>query len=80
MRLCARVFLCLAACGTMLAFGTSSALAAFHGIGFTKGCASPTKIGDQYTCTVQVLNVVDSGHDTLRLTGLSDTVNRPAVR
>src|SRR4051794_13632578 len=59
----------------VLAFGVPSALAAFHGIGVGKSCTSPVKIGAPYTCAVQILNVVDTGQDTLRLTGLSDTVN-----
>ena len=58
----------------LLAFGVPSALAAFHGIGVAKGCTSPVKIGDPYTCSVQILNLVDTAHDTLRVTGLSDIV------
>ncbi|MFL5936047.1 MAG: hypothetical protein ACJ76U_04320, partial [Gaiellaceae bacterium] len=58
----------------VLAFGVPGALAAFHGIGVAKQCSSPVKIGDPYTCAVQILNTVDTGHDTLRVTGLSDTV------
>ena len=65
--------LCVAA--TALAFGAGNALAAFHGIATTKGCVSPVKIGDPYACSVQILNVVDGGHDTLLVTGLSDQVN-----
>src|SRR5215831_6632914 len=74
-RLRTRVFVGLVVVGAMLAFGTSSAFAAFHGIGVSKGCTSPTKIGDAYTCSVQIFNIVDTGHDTLRISGLSDTVN-----
>src|SRR4051794_2249234 len=59
----------------LLAFGVPSALAAFHGIGVAKSCTSPVKIGAAYTCQVQILNLVDTAHDTLRVTGLSDTVN-----
>src|SRR6266511_397579 len=51
---------------TFFVFGVANALAAFHGIAATKGCTSPVKIGDPYTCAVQVLNVVDSGHDTVQ--------------
>ena len=58
-----------------LVFGAGSALAAFHGIATAKGCTSPVKIGDPYTCAVQISNSVDTGHDTVRVTGLSDTVN-----
>ena len=37
------------------------------------------KVGAPYTCSVQILNVVDTAHDTLRVTGLSDTCTRPAA-
>jgi len=46
----------------------------FHGIGFTEGCASPVAVGDPHVCSVHIRNVIDSGHDTLRVTGLADTV------
>jgi hypothetical protein len=65
----------LAALSAVLVLGVPSAMAAFHGVAQTKQCASPTKIGDAYTCLAQILNVVDTGHDTIRVTGLSDTVN-----
>ena len=68
----------LLALGTVMTaflWGVGTASAAFHGIGTTKGCVSPVKIGDPYACSVQILNVVDTGHDTLRVTGLSDQVN-----
>src|SRR6266498_3633309 len=59
-----------------MVFGVSAALADdFHGIAFTKGCTSPVKVGDPYTCSVQMLNIVDTAQDTLRVTGFSDTVN-----
>src|SRR5262249_37722386 len=45
-----------------------------HGIGFTKGCGSPTHVGAAYTCTYSVRNVVDEAQDTLTVTGLNDTV------
>ncbi len=60
---------------TAMTFGVGTASAAFHGIGVTKGCVSPVKINAPYACSVQILNVVDTGHDTVRVTGLSDTVN-----
>ncbi len=59
----------------MLAFGAPSALAAFHGVAEAKSCTSPVAVGDPYTCTAQILNVVDTAHDTVRVSGLSDTVN-----
>src|SRR5436190_10916000 len=51
------------------------ALAAFHGVAMTKGCLSPRNVGQTYTCAVQIQNIVDTAHDTVRVTGLSDTVN-----
>src|SRR5215208_3087930 len=66
-------------CGVVsvfMVFGVPSALADdFHGIAVAKQCTSPVKIGDPYTCQVQVLNVVDTAGDTLRVTGLSDVVH-----
>jgi hypothetical protein len=59
----------------LLVFGTSGAIAAFHGVAQTKGCTSPTKIGDPYTCSAQILNVVDTGGDTVRVSDLSDVVH-----
>ncbi len=59
----------------MLALGAPSAFAAFHGIGVGKTCVSPVKVGAAYTCQLQILNVVDTAHDTLRLTGFTDQVN-----
>ncbi len=70
-----RALLGLSVVATALVFGAGNASAAFHGIAVTKGCPSPVKIGDPYTCAVQILNSVDTGHDTLRVTGLSDQVN-----
>ncbi len=74
-----RGLLGLAVVATALVFGVGTASAAFHGIAVTKGCVSPVKIGDPYVCAVQILNVVDTGHDTVRVTGLSDTVKPLAV-
>jgi len=57
--------------------GIPSALAADvqHGIGFTKGCASPSNIGAAYACTYTVRNVLDEAEDTLTIDGLVDTVH-----
>src|SRR5262245_60897035 len=55
--------------------GSASAQNAFHGIGFVKGCDSPTKIGDPMSCSYSILNTVDTAQDALRITGLSDTVH-----
>ena len=66
---------CIVASGFMV-FGVSGALADdFHGIAFAKGCTSPVEIGDPYTCSLQILNVVDTAQDTLRVTGFSDVVH-----
>jgi hypothetical protein len=46
-----------------------------HSIAFTKGCVSPTKIADPYTCSYTVRNVVDEAGDTLRIDGLDDVVH-----
>ena len=50
--------------------GEASAAPVNHGIGFTKGCDSPTHIGAAYSCTWTVRNVVDEAEDTLTFTGL----------
>ena len=46
-----------------------------HGIGFTKGCASPIKIGNPYTCAYTVRNILDEAEDTLTITSLIDVVH-----
>src|SRR3954454_7166782 len=46
-----------------------------HGIGFTKGCASPTKVGDPYTCSYTVRNNIDDAEDTLTITSVTDVVH-----
>src|SRR5437764_15047274 len=66
----------LAALAATLVFGATGALSAqFHGIAIVKGCVDPTNIGDPYSCGYQILNVADTGHDTLVVTGLSDQVH-----
>jgi hypothetical protein len=55
--------------------GPSIVLAAFHGAAVTKQTTSPVKIGDPYTSQSQFHNVVDTGGDTLRVTGLTDVVH-----
>jgi hypothetical protein len=45
-----------------------------HGISFTKGCQSPTHVGQPYTCTYSIRNNVDEAQDTLTVTGLADTL------
>src|SRR5262249_2883203 len=46
-----------------------------HGIAFTAGCDSPVDIGAALTCMFQVLNVVDTAHDDLKITVLSAVVH-----
>ena len=46
-----------------------------HGVGFTKGCASPTNIGQPYACSYTIQNTIDEAHDTLTIDGLNDTVH-----
>ena len=41
-----------------------------HGISFTKGCASPTNVGQPYNCTYTVRNNLDDAFDTLTINGL----------
>ena len=62
---------------TVLTFGLTGASSADvqHGIGLTKGCASPTKIGDPYTCAYTVRNILDEAEDTLTINGLVDVVH-----
>jgi len=49
-----------------------------HGIGFTKGCIAPTKVGDPYACAWTVRNVLDQAEDTLTITQIIDTVHAGA--
>jgi hypothetical protein len=70
-----RALLAVCAVTIVLLYSVGGASAAFHGVAQAKQCVSPVKIGDPYVCTGQILNVVDTAHDTIRVTGLSDTVN-----
>ncbi|MFM8971516.1 MAG: hypothetical protein ACKOOG_02510, partial [Actinomycetota bacterium] len=45
-----------------------------HGIGFLKGCVSPTALGAKTACTFTVRNNVDTGPDTLTVTSIVDVV------
>src|SRR4051812_26203177 len=64
-----------------LAIGPGTAVAADeqHGIGFGKGCIGSTKIGDDYRCSYAITNAIgfDEAGDTLTITSVVDTVNRP---
>jgi hypothetical protein len=46
-----------------------------HGISVTKGCDSPTAIGNPYSCSYSIENITDEAHDTLTIDSLSDTVH-----
>src|SRR5215212_7746373 len=46
-----------------------------HGLSVTKGCTSPLKIGEPYTCSFTIRNVLDEAHDTMTVSGLVDTVH-----
>src|SRR5215208_143303 len=54
---------------------TGAAADVNHGIGFTKGCTSPTKIGDPYSCSFTVRNILDQAQDTLTINSLVDVVH-----
>ena len=60
---------------SFLALGASGAMAAFHGVAQAKQCVGPVRIGGASTCAAQIANTVDTGHDTIRVSGLIDTVN-----
>ena len=49
-----------------------------HGIGFTKGCKSPTAIGSGYFCSYSIQNTLDEAEDTLTIGGLKDDVHAAA--
>src|SRR5215212_7665353 len=72
-----RLLTLLAVLALVGAIGVSGAAAADvnHGIGFTKGCTSPTKIGDPYSCSFTIRNVLDAAQDTLTINSLVDTVH-----
>jgi hypothetical protein len=46
-----------------------------HGISLTKGCVSPTSIGQPYTCAYTIRNAVDEAQDTLTIHSLVDVVH-----
>ena len=43
----------------------------------TRAASGQTKIGDQYRCSYAITNNQDEANDTLTITSLVDTVNRP---
>jgi hypothetical protein len=60
---------------TALVVGPAAFADVQHGISFTKGCTSPTFVGQPYTCSYTVSNIVDGAHDTLTISGITDTVH-----
>ncbi len=50
-----------------------------HGIGFVKGCTSPSYVNQGYSCTYGVINNIDTGNntvaDTLTITSIVDVVH-----
>ena len=78
MRLTKRLLVSLAAAmmvATTIGAGVALAIDVQHGIGFTKGCTSPVKIGDPYSCSYTVRNNLDDAEDTLTINSLVDTVH-----
>src|SRR4051812_8378594 len=55
--------------------GAAFALDVQHGIVVTKGCVSPTQIGQPYSCSYTVRNSNDDAHDTLTIDSLVDVVH-----
>src|SRR5262245_2788165 len=55
--------------------GTAYAADVQHGISLTKGCVSPTQIGQPYSCSFTFRNETDEAHDTLTVDGLVDVVH-----
>ena len=74
-----RATIVVVAVTTMLAVIAGPANAAVvHGIGFTKGCLTPTVIGQKTKCNFTFLNNVDTAHDTLTISSLVDVVTDAA--
>src|SRR5262249_9056820 len=69
-----RTVLGLAALSAMLVFVAGASASGFHGIALAESCNGLTKVGDPYTCTYIIQNIVDTSHDTWHVTSLSDTV------
>jgi Cu/Zn superoxide dismutase len=49
-----------------------------YGIGFTKGCVSPTLVGAPYQCGYTIQNTIDTAGDTLTISNMSDIVHAAA--
>ncbi len=61
--------------GVMAASGGAVGGFQVHGIGFAKGCQSPTTIGDPYLCLYIITNNVDTAHDSLTISSIVDNVH-----
>src|SRR5689334_10416944 len=72
-----RLTACLALAFALLGVGSGQA-SDFHGVAFLKGCATPVPVGVPMSCTARIMNTLDSTHDTIRVTGLTDVVNGSA--
>src|SRR5215831_19718385 len=69
-----RILAALGIGAVLLTFAAGAGASGFHGIALAENCVGITKVGDPYTCTYQIQNIVDTSHDTWHVTGLSDTV------
>jgi len=65
----------LAVAAVLGAIPGSAALPKVHGIGFLKGCDSPTAVGEEMSCRVAIRNTIDNGPDTLTVTSVVDLVH-----
>src|SRR4051812_4332395 len=75
-RLLLAVGIAVLAVGAVLGIGYATAADPVnHGISFTKGCTSPTNVGQPYSCTYSIRNNVDDAFDTLTIDGLTDIVH-----
>src|SRR5688572_14117623 len=62
-------------CAVVAAPGSAVPGPQVHGIGFAKGCLSPTAIGDPYECFYTILNNTDTAHDSLTIHSIVDHVH-----
>src|SRR5215213_5735765 len=68
----------VAAASVAAVYGAAGALAdveVTHGISVTKGCVSPVKIGDAYSCSFTIRNITDDAEDTLTIDSIVDVVH-----
>ncbi len=59
--------------------GAQSSTDGLHGIGFSKGCTTPSYVNQEYKCAYSVANTIDTGNntvaDTLTVTSIVDVVH-----